>query len=83
MIKKIDGCANNLGKLSTAKTEEYIPCRYSMSAIYRAFDDIENKHTLWHVEDCMKIFFVFLWGNRLQMQLILKRKEMLPLTKKS
>ena len=30
LIKKIDGCANNLENSSTTKTEEHIPCGYSI-----------------------------------------------------
>ena len=45
LIKKINGCANNPEKSSTTKLGEHIPCGYSMSTI-RAFDNIENKHTL-------------------------------------
>ena len=56
LIKEIDGCANNPEKSSTTtKIGEHIPCRYSMSTIW-AFDKIENKHTLYCGEDCMKTF---------------------------
>ena len=47
------GCANNPENFSTTKIGEHIPCRYSMSTI-SAFDKTENKHTLYHGEDCMK-----------------------------
>ena len=53
LIKKIDGCANNLEKSSTTKIGQYIPCGYSMSTIW-AFWHIENRHTLYHGKDCMK-----------------------------
>ena len=53
LIKKIDGYANNAESSSTTKTGEHIPCGYSMSTIW-AFDNIENKHTLYCREDCMK-----------------------------
>ena len=53
LIKKIDGCANNPENSSTTKIAEHIPCGYSMSTIW-AFDDIENKHTLYRGKDCMK-----------------------------
>ena len=43
LIKKVDGCKNNLEKSSKTKIGEYIPCRCSMSAIW-IFDGIENKH---------------------------------------
>ena len=44
LIRKIDGCANNPDKSSTAKICEHILCRYSMSTIW-GFDHIEGKHT--------------------------------------
>ena len=34
-------------------TCEHVPCGYSMSTIW-AFDDVENKHSLYHWENCMK-----------------------------
>ena len=57
LISKIDGCANNLEKSSTIKIGEHIPCRYSMSKLWR-FDHIENKHTLYHGKNCMKSFVI-------------------------
>ena len=45
-IKKVDGCANNPENFPTTKIGEHIPCGYSMSTIW-AFNDIENKHTLY------------------------------------
>ena len=54
-IRKIDGCANNPEKSSTTKLDEHIPCRYSMSKIWR-FDDIESKLALYCWKDCMKMF---------------------------
>ena len=53
LIKKIDGCANNLGKSSTPKIGEPIPWAYSMStnlAWYRT----ENRLTLYFGGDYMK-----------------------------
>ena len=58
-IKKIDGCANNPKTPSITKISEHIPCKYSMSTIW-AFDNIENRHTLYRREDCMKKFFTSL-----------------------
>ena len=55
LIGKIDGCANNPENSSTTKIREHIPCGYSMSTIW-AFDNIENKHTLYRGEDCIKRF---------------------------
>ena len=53
LIRKIDGCVNNPEKSSTPKIGEHIPCRYSMSTIWR-FDHVEDKHTLHQEKDCMK-----------------------------
>ena len=55
LIKKLDVYANNPERYSATKTGEYIPCGYSMSTIW-AFDHIENKHTLYRVEDCIEMF---------------------------
>ena len=55
LIKIIDGCANNPEKSSTTKLVEHIPCGYSMSIIW-AFDNIENKHTLYRGKSCMEKF---------------------------
>ena len=33
LIRKIDGCANNLETSSTTQIGGHIPCRYSMSTI--------------------------------------------------
>ena len=49
---KIDGWANNPENSSTTKEVEHIPCQYSMSTIL-AFDQIENKHTLYPGKDFM------------------------------
>ena len=51
-IKKRDKCANKSEKSSPAKTNEHVPCRYSMSTIC-AFYYIENNHSLYRGE-CMK-----------------------------
>ena len=53
LIEKIDGCANNPRKASTTKIGEHIHCGYSMLSIW-AFDNIENKRTLYRGKDCMK-----------------------------
>ena len=58
MINKTDECENNQQKFSTTNIGEHIPCRYSMSTIW-VFDNIENKHTLYRGEDCMKNFCTF------------------------
>ena len=55
LIKKVDGCANNLENSSTAQIGEHIRCRYSISKVW-AFNHTENKHTLpWG-----RLFVVFL-----------------------
>ena len=41
--------------LKTTKTREHIPCWYWTSRIM-AFNNIENRYTLYHGEDCMKKF---------------------------
>ena len=53
LIKNVDGCGNNPENSSTTKSGEHVPCRCSMSTIW-AFENIENKHTLYHGKDCMK-----------------------------
>ena len=53
--KKIDGCTNNPEKSLRTKIGEHIPCRYSLSTIWK-FDHIENKHTLYRGKNCMKKF---------------------------
>ena len=42
LIRKIDGCANNLEDSSTTKIGEHMPRGYSFSTIW-AFDNIEKK----------------------------------------
>ena len=79
LIKKIDGCANNLEKSSTTKIGEHISCGYSMSAIW-AFDRIESKHTIHHGEDCMKNFCSFLREHATNI-LNFEKRKLLTLTK--
>ena len=55
LIKKVDGCASNLECSSTTDIAEHIPCGYSMSTIW-AFNNLENRHTLYHGEEYMKKF---------------------------
>ena len=79
LIKKEDNCKKNPQKSSITKIEKNIPCRYSTSTIW-AFDHIENKHSLYHGEDCMKTFCESL---REHVENIIDfEKKMLPLTKK-
>ena len=58
-FKKKDEYANNLKNSSTTKIGVCIPCGYSMSNIW-AFDNVENKHTLYRGEYCLKKFCTFL-----------------------
>ena len=46
LIRKTDGCTNNLENSLTTKIGQHISSRYSMSTIW-AFDNIENKHCLY------------------------------------
>ena len=41
--------------LQQQKIGEHVSCGYSMSTIW-AFDNMENNHTLYGGEDCMKHF---------------------------
>ena len=56
LIKKVDECKNNPGKLFITKVGEHIPWGYLMSTIWSC-DGTENKHDLYRDEDCMKNFF--------------------------
>ena len=81
LIKKIDGYANNREKPSTTKIGEHIPCRYSMLTIW-AFNNIENKPNLYHVEDCTEKFHESLRKHAKNI-IDFKKKKVLPLTKKN
>ena len=76
---KIDGSANNPENSSTTKIGEHVPCGYSMSTIW-AFDNIENKHTLYHGEDCMIKFCTSVREHATNV-INFDKKKMLPLTK--
>ena len=54
-IKKIVKRANNPEKSLPTKTGKLFPWRYSISSIW-AFDNIENRHSLYLGEDCMTKF---------------------------
>ena len=73
LIKIIDEFANNPENSSKTKIREHIPCRYSMSTML-AFDNIENKHTVYLVEDCMKKFCTSLRGNATNVTKFKKKK---------
>ena len=79
LIMKIDRCANNPQNSSTTKIVEHIPCGYSMSTIW-AFDNIENKRSLYRGEDCMKNFCESLKKHTKNIT-DFEKKKMLPLTK--
>ena len=65
--------------LKTTKIGEHISWGYSMSAIW-SFDNIENKHTLYRGEDCMKKFCESL-REPAKIIIDFETKKMLPLTK--
>ena len=79
LIRKIDRYENNPENSSTIKTYEHIPSRYSMSTIL-GFDQTEDKHTLYHGKDCMKIFCTSLREHAKNIS-DFKKKKRLPLTK--
>ena len=78
LIKKIEGCANNLENSPITQIGEHIPCGYSMTTTW-VFDNIENKHTLYRGEDCMKNFCEFL-REHTKTIIDFEQKNMLPLT---
>ena len=78
-IKKVDECTNNPKKFSTKIIGEHIPCGYSMSTIW-AFNNIENKHTLYRREDCMKKFCESL-REPVKTLIDFEKKKLLSLTK--
>ena len=79
LIEKLDGCANTPENSLTLKLGEHIPCGYSMSTI-GAFNNIENKHTLYGREDCIKKFCEFLREHAKNI-IDFEKKKMLQLTK--
>ena len=80
LLKKTDGCANNLEKSSTTKSGKHILCRFLMPTI-TAFDNIENKHSLYRGEDCMEEFYSSLREHPTHV-INCEKKKILPLTKK-
>ena len=56
-------------------------CGYSMSTTW-AFDTIENKHSLYRGEDCMKKFCTSLREHATNL-INFEKKKKLPLTKKN
>ena len=79
LIRKTDGCANNLENSSTIKIREHIPCGYSTPTIW-GFAHIEDKHTLYRGKDCMKKFCTSL-REHAKNKIDFEKKKMLLLTK--
>ena len=79
LISKKDGCLNNSEIPSTTKLGEHIPCGCSMPTI-RAFGNIENKHTFYRGEDCIKKFCTSLREHTTN-AIDFERKKMLLLAK--
>ena len=79
LIRKIDGFANNSENSSTTKIGEHISCGYSIPTVW-VLDHIENKHTLYHGEDCMKKFCTFS-RERAKDIIDFEKKKIPPLTK--
>ena len=79
LITKKDGCLNNPEISSTTKLGEHIPCGCSMPTI-RAFGNIENKHTFYRGEDCIKKFCTSLREHTTN-AIDFERKKMLLLPK--
>ena len=79
LIVKKDGCFNNPEISSTTKLGEHVPCGYSMPTIW-AFGNIENKHTFYRGEDCIKKFCTSIRENATN-AIDFQRKKMLLLTK--
>ena len=75
------GCANNPENFSKIKIGEHIPCGFSVSTIW-AFDKIQNKHTLYFGEDCMKKFCNSLREHATNV-FNFEKNNMLPLTKQN
>ena len=59
---------------------EHIRCEYSMSTIW-TLDNIENKYSLYHGEDCVKTFCSSLKEHATNI-INFEKKKMLPLTKR-
>ena len=79
LIKRIDGCKNNLEKPSTTEIGEHTPCEYAMSMIW-AFDGIENRRHVYRGEDCMKKFCVSLRERAMEI-INFEKEKMMPLKK--
>ena len=78
-ITEKDGCLNNSEISSTKKLGEHILCGCSMPTI-RAFGNIENKHTFYRGEDCIKKFCTSLREHATN-AIDFERKKMLLLAK--
>ena len=79
LLVKKDGCLNNPEIPSTTKLGEHVPCGCSMPTIW-AFGNIENKHTFYRGEDCIKKFCTSI-RESVTNAIDLHRKKMLLVTK--
>ena len=80
LIKKTDGCKNNLENSFTTKAGEHLPSCFSMSTI-PSFKNIKNKPDVYRCEDCTLKFCKSLREHSI-MIIHLKIKKMKLLTKK-
>ena len=79
LIKNVDWCQHNLGKSSTTKVVQHIPCRYSVSTIW-TFDGIQNKYNVYRGKDCTKKFWEPLRKLAIMIT-VFEKKKVIPLTK--
>ena len=80
MIKKVNGCANNLEKLLTRNISKHVSCGCSMSTIW-VFRNIKNKHSLYCGEDSIKTACISLLEHA-ENVINFDKKKTLPLTEK-
>ena len=59
LVEKTDGCENNSKNSFLIKVGKHIPSVFLISTI-SWFKNIENKHDVYRVKDCMKMFCQFL-----------------------
>ena len=74
LIKGINNCKNYPEKYSTTKIVEHIFCGFWMSAVW-AFDNIENKHSLYRGKYFMKTFSISLEENAANVIHFEKKKD--------
>ena len=73
LIKRIEGCENNLEISSATKDGDHVSCGYLMSIIW-GFNHMKNKHTLYHGNHCMKKFCEALTGRATRIIRFKKKK---------